>query len=95
MYYNRFRFYDPNVGCYISQDPIRLLGNNPTFYGYVRDLNLWLDPLGLDTYFTRLGNFGEEQVIGALNNSGNYTHVFQVQVVASRHGVVIWIATEE
>nr|WP_276529324.1 RHS repeat-associated core domain-containing protein [Capnocytophaga canis] len=25
--YNRFRYYDPNSGLYISQDPIRLTGN--------------------------------------------------------------------
>ena len=24
--YNRFRYYSPNMGCYISQDPIRLAG---------------------------------------------------------------------
>ena len=24
LYYNRFRYYDPNVGSYISQDPIGL-----------------------------------------------------------------------
>ena len=35
LYYNRFRYYDPRIGNYISQDPIRLAGNNPTLYGYV------------------------------------------------------------
>ncbi|RIY35302.1 hypothetical protein CKY20_10920 [Capnocytophaga canis] len=28
--YNRFRYYDCNTGSYISQDPIRLAGGNPT-----------------------------------------------------------------
>ena len=28
--YNRFRYYSPETGAYISQDPIRLSGNNPT-----------------------------------------------------------------
>ncbi|WP_314740987.1 RHS repeat-associated core domain-containing protein [Hoylesella pleuritidis] len=37
LYYNRFRYYDPNIGNYISQDPIGLAGNNPTLYGYVFD----------------------------------------------------------
>ena len=37
LYYNRFRYYDPNTGNYISQDPIGLAGNNPTLYGYVFD----------------------------------------------------------
>ena len=32
---------------YISSDPIGLAGNNPTLYGYVKDVNTWLDILGL------------------------------------------------
>ena len=47
LYYNRFRYYDPKIGNYISQDPIRLMGNNPTLYGYVRDCNVWFDIFGL------------------------------------------------
>ena len=33
---------------YISSDPIGLAGNNPTLYGYVQDVNTWLDVFGLD-----------------------------------------------
>lgn len=47
LYYNRFRYYDPEVGSYISKDPIGLAGGNPTLYGYVKDTNGWLDRLGL------------------------------------------------
>ena len=47
LYYNRFRYYSPESGLYISQDPIGLAGNNPTLYGYVSDNNSWVDPLGL------------------------------------------------
>ncbi|WP_202807474.1 RHS repeat-associated core domain-containing protein [Gilliamella sp. wkB18] len=32
LYYNRFRYYHPETGLYISQDPIGLAGNNPNFY---------------------------------------------------------------
>ncbi|GAB6962933.1 hypothetical protein JCM17724A_16820 [Prevotella fusca JCM 17724] len=48
LYYNRFRYYDPNTGTYISQDPIGLVGNNPTLYGYVSDTNNRIDLLGLN-----------------------------------------------
>ena len=48
LYYNRFRYYAPRTGAYISQDPIRLKGNNPTLYGYVGDCNKWTDMFGLD-----------------------------------------------
>ncbi|WP_317190594.1 RHS repeat-associated core domain-containing protein [Bacteroides ovatus] len=48
LYYNRFRYYSPDMGMYISSDPIGLAGNNPTLYGYVQDVNTWMDPWGLD-----------------------------------------------
>ena len=38
LYYNRFRYYSPESGTYISQDPIRLAGGL-AFYGYVMDCN--------------------------------------------------------
>ena len=47
LYYNRFRYYDSNTGTYISQDHIKLEGNNPNFYAYVHDTNTWIDPFGL------------------------------------------------
>ena len=50
LYYNRFRYYDPSSGNYISQDPIGLAGGNPTLYGYAQDTNGWIDPLGLDVF---------------------------------------------
>jgi RHS repeat-associated protein len=47
LYYNRFRYYDPDMGNYLSQDPIGLEGNNPTLYGYVKDVNDYIDVFGL------------------------------------------------
>ncbi len=46
--YNRFRYYSPDSGTYISQDPIGLAGNNPNFYAYVGDSNAWVDVFGLE-----------------------------------------------
>ena len=48
LYYNRFRYYNPETGLYLSQDPIGLAGNNPNFYAYVHDANFQFDPFGLD-----------------------------------------------
>ena len=45
--YNRFRYYHPETGRYISQDPIELLGGFNVF-AYVSDSNAWVDVLGLD-----------------------------------------------
>jgi RHS repeat-associated protein len=46
LYYNRFRYYSPCEGSYISQDPIGLNGGLVS-YGYVNDPNERIDPLGL------------------------------------------------
>jgi RHS repeat-associated protein len=44
--YNRYRYYDPRTGRYISQEPIGLLGNtNP--YQYAPNPTDWIDPRGL------------------------------------------------
>ena len=48
LYYNRFRYYEPSTGGYISQDPIGLEGNNPTLYAFVKDVNTEVDVFGLE-----------------------------------------------
>ena len=59
LFYNRFRYYSPDEGIYLSQDPIRLAGNNPTLYTYVHDTNSCLDLFGLSSTITVLGHFPE------------------------------------
>ena len=46
LYYNRFRYYDPNAGSYISRDPISVAGGL-NVYSYVYDTSTWIDILGL------------------------------------------------
>lgn len=46
LYYNRFRYYDPQTGAYISQDPIGLAGG-PALYAYVADPYKQVDIFGL------------------------------------------------
>jgi len=48
LYYNRFRYYSPAEGIYISQDPIGLQGGH-TLYSYVHDTNAYGDVFGLKT----------------------------------------------
>ncbi|WP_051959842.1 RHS repeat-associated core domain-containing protein [Sphingobacterium sp. ML3W] len=50
LHYNRYRYYNPNSGMYLSQDPIGLAGGNPTVYAYVYDSNTQIDPFGLDLH---------------------------------------------
>jgi RHS repeat-associated protein len=49
LYYNRFRYYSPETGLYLSQDPIGLMGCNPNFYGYVFNSNIEVDAFGLNS----------------------------------------------
>jgi RHS repeat-associated protein len=44
--YNRFRYYDPETGRYISQDPIGVAGGLD-LHGYVHNPATWEDPFGL------------------------------------------------
>jgi RHS repeat-associated protein len=46
LYYNRFRYFSPEEGAYISQDPIRLNGG-ASLYKYVHDPACYIDPFGL------------------------------------------------
>jgi RHS repeat-associated protein len=46
LYYNRFRYYSPEEGLYLSQDPIGLDGGDQ-LYGYVSDPNSFIDIFGL------------------------------------------------
>ncbi|CAN7212380.1 DUF6531 domain-containing protein [Acidovorax sp. LjRoot129] len=46
LHYNRFRYYDPGVGRFASQDPIGLLGGFNLFR-YATDPLIQIDPLGL------------------------------------------------
>jgi len=45
LYYNRFRYYSPDEGMYISQDPVGLSGGW-SFYNYVTDPNVFIDVFG-------------------------------------------------
>ena len=62
LYYNRFRYYDPRTGAYISQDPIGLMGGNPTLYGYVKDPNAIVDFYGLIVVYRAVNPIQESSV---------------------------------
>ena len=76
LYYNRFRYYDYSIGIYISQDPIGLVGSNPTLYGYVENVNKWIDLLGLDKILYRIMGATEANIFestGIITGSGGET----------------------
>jgi RHS repeat-associated protein len=46
LHYNRFRYYDPGAGRFVSQDPIGLWGGTNTS-SYAPNSTVWSDPFGL------------------------------------------------
>ncbi|WP_248741029.1 RHS repeat-associated core domain-containing protein, partial [Pseudomonas sp. MWU12-2029] len=46
LHYNRHRYYDPDVGRYLTLDPVKLAGGLNQ-YRYVPNPTGWVDPLGL------------------------------------------------
>jgi RHS repeat-associated protein len=46
LHYNRYRYYDPGVGRFISKDPIGYAGGL-NLYAYAPNPIGWVDPLGL------------------------------------------------
>jgi RHS repeat-associated protein len=46
LHYNRFRYYDPDCGRFVSQDPIGLEGGSNLFL-YAPNPTNWIDPFGL------------------------------------------------
>ena len=58
LHYNRFRYYDSDVGMFISRDPIELLGGYNVFQ-YAPNPVHWIDPWGLATVDATFNMGGE------------------------------------
>jgi RHS repeat-associated protein len=82
LHCNRFRYYDPDAGRFVSQDPIGLLGGK-NLYQYVTNPTGWIDPWGLEEcgggtrvrhYTNRKGSNAIEQdgIIRARDNNRVY-----------------------
>ncbi|MCL5247596.1 AHH domain-containing protein [Cellulophaga sp. 20_2_10] len=78
MCYNRFRYYSPESGTYISQDPIGLASGEPNFYAYVSDSNSWVDVFGLNS--TALANSMKAATGGVKPINTQAHHVIPTQV---------------
>ena len=69
--YNRFRYYSPKMGMYVSQDPIGLAGGILNLYGYVSDTNLIIDLYGLDWNYVLINSKGEVYYSGRASDNAN------------------------
>ena len=70
MVYHRFRYYDPNSGNHIGQDPIGLASNELNLYSYVHDLNYWVAPNALSPSFGS-GKGSHIAIVNVYDSSGN------------------------
>lgn len=90
LHYNTFRYYDPQVGRYITQDPIGLHGGF-NLYAYAINPIAWIDPWGLcssQQIATNKANgkAAEDLVLQRLNNNPDVT-VLGTQVYVKTPGV--------
>jgi len=76
LYYNRFRYYDPESGQYTQQDPIGLRGGSRP-YAYVPDPQGWIDPLGLVGTIDSNGFFAKSNEYGRGSGSGRVSIPYQ------------------
>ena len=67
LHYNFFRYYEPNVGRFVNQDPIKYLGGT-NFYNYAFSIVNWVDFLGLNPFrvFAKL-----QQLFNKANKKNN------------------------
>ena len=75
LHYNRFRYYDPQIGRFISQDPIGFAGSD-NFYEYAPNPIRWVDPYGLAPCKKKVANprINMEHIFqGEINSKGQAT----------------------
>ncbi|MGF1688512.1 DUF6531 domain-containing protein [Photobacterium japonica] len=93
LHYNRFRYYDPQVGRFIHQDPIGLLGGiNP--YQYAPNPVQWVDPLGLSCKEEKEKTSGKSMQIGEFGSfepiKGSATRGFFKTIVSDTTMEIIY-----
>ena len=73
LHYNRFRYYDPEVGRYIHQDPIGLFGGY-NLYQYAPNPSEWVDPFGLSCWAAAKREYWQKKAKKELlNPTGKYS----------------------
>jgi RHS repeat-associated protein len=86
LHYNLFRYYEPEVGRYLTPDPLGL-GPGPNPLTYVKNPLRWIDPLGLSPLSCRELGLSESaqraiekfenirrDPVGAINSQPNHNH---------------------
>jgi RHS repeat-associated protein len=91
LFYNRHRYYDPNMGRYITQDPIGLLGGKNSYEYAYNQPTRYIDPPGL--WATEAHNYFIDQTFSntpsairdIIKEGSAYADKFEFQGADSAH----------
>ena len=72
LHYNRFRYFDPDLGMFTTRDPIGLMGGVNTFQ-YAPNPTGWVDPFGLSESVYRLVDDGGKTIYYGITGRDEYT----------------------
>ncbi|VEH88468.1 Cell wall-associated polypeptide CWBP200 [Neisseria animaloris] len=89
LHYNLFRYYEPDVGRFVNQDPIKLQGGT-NLYNYGFNSARWVDSLGLLTQ-AELIDIGKEKIESLLQEErakSNSKRASTVNVIVTSDGQV-------
>lgn len=89
LHYNRHRYYDPDCGQFISQDPIGLLGGLHN-YQYVTNPVGWVDPLGLCEHYDVRKEQSPSEFARSWQGSGDYPGIDKYRDITIKKGKIIY-----
>jgi len=91
LHYNRFRYYDPACGRFVSQDPVGLYGGF-NVYQYASNPAGWIDPLGLKRTGSLGGGYNYRLDEFPYKNGTSFeVHVYRGTREFGAHGPTDWL----
>ena len=81
LHYNLMRYYEPEAGRFVNQDPIGLLGGE-NLYQFAPNVQEWLDPFGLAKTPTRTLQNNWLNYVGSRHTNSDIHHGFPEEFAA-------------
>ena len=88
-HYNFFRYYDPDAGRFVNQDPIGLEGGY-NLYWFAFNIQEWIDPLGLarSRRLLRIPGLVGNRPLSQLTHNQIYNAFKKVGIKLSNHAIL-------